>query len=89
MSQHTHNKRYFFFPQYQVYHRDKSTEYADIRKQLIPSSVFPLKEKLKEVTVAQTQISHWDLNTETIVSKINRCHVEHIFPNINSLKLHI
>lgn len=49
--------RYFFPPQYQVYHRDKSTEYADIRKQLISSSVFPLKEKLQEVTVAQTQIS--------------------------------
>lgn len=66
------------FPsQYQVYHREKSIKPEDIKKQLLVCpSLFPLRKQLGEL-VAQTQMSPWDLKTETLVWKTNKRHVEH------------
>lgn len=66
-----------FSPHYQVYHREKSIKSADIKKQLLVCpSLFPLRKQLGEL-VAQAQMSLWDLNTEALIWKTNRHHVEH------------
>lgn len=58
-------------PQHQLYHRENSIKLTDTRKQLICPPLFPLGKQLAEVAVAQTQMSPWDLNTETLIWKTN------------------
>lgn len=73
----TQTKKDHFSSQYQVYQREKSIKSADIKNQLlICPSLLPVREQLGELA-AQAQTSPWDLNTEALTWRTNKCHVEH------------